>query len=217
MKLKVEAYYQHVYDVPVKQTESYYSLVNSGNNFYQEHVTNLVNEGLARNYGTEITLERYLSDNYYFLVTTSLFDSKYKPSDGVWRNTEFNTNYVVNALGGYEFEVGEHASIDMNMRVVTSGGKRTLFIDLEESIKEGATVYDHSKAYSEKGEPYFRLDGRVAFKLQGKRITQEWALDITNITGRENVYSKFYNSEEQKIDYVYQQGFYPMMMYRINF
>ncbi|MCF8363381.1 MAG: TonB-dependent receptor [Prolixibacteraceae bacterium] len=217
MKLKFEAYYQHVYDVPVEQTESYYSLVNSGNNFYQERVTNLVNDGLARNYGAEITLERYLNDNYYFLVTTSLFDSKYKPSDGVWRNTEFNTNYVVNALGGYEVEVGEHASLDVNMRVVTSGGKRTLFIDLEESVEEGATVYDHSKAYSERGEPYFRLDGRVAFKLQGKRITQEWALDITNLTGHQNVYSKFYNSEKQKIDYVYQQGFYPMMLYRINF
>ena len=217
LKFKIETYYQHVYNIPVTKEASYYSMVNAGNSFHQDKVDNLVNNGLARNYGAEITLEKYLSDNYYFLLTTSLFDSKYKASDNVWRNTEFNTNYVVNALGGYEIPVSDKASIDVNMRVVWSGGKRNLYIDLERSIEEGSTVYDDSKAYSEKGTPYFRLDGRAAFKLNGKHITQEWALDLTNITNHKNIYSKSYNNDTQQIVASYQQGFFPMMLYRITF
>lgn len=217
LKLKLETYYQHLYDIPVTEEPGYFSMVNAGNSFHQDKVDNLVNEGLARNYGAEITLEKYLSDNYYFLVTTSLFDSKYKASDNIWRNTEFNTNYVINALGGYEIPLGEKASLDINLRVVSSGGKRNLYIDLDRSIEAGYAVYDDSKAYAEKGTPYFRLDGRAAFKMNGKHITQEWALDLTNITDHQNVYSTSYNNETKQIDEIYQQGFFPMFLYRITF
>lgn len=217
IQLKIETYYQNVYNVPVSLNASYFSQVNAGGSFHQDRVENLINNGLARNYGTEITLERYLENNYYFLFTTSLFDSKYKASDELWRNTVFNTNYVVNALGGYEILLNEKMSIDFNLRLVSSGGKRNRFIDLPQSIATGETVYDDSKAFSEKGEAYFRLDGRIAFKMNGKKATQEWALDITNMTNHKNVYSSYYNNKTQSIAYIYQQAFYPMFLYRINF
>ena len=217
IQFKIETYFQNVYNVPVTRKPSYFSQVNAGNSFHQDREDYLVNDGLARNYGTEITIERYLDDHYYFLFTTSLFDSKYKASDGIWRNTEFNTNYVVNALGGYEILINEKASIDFNLRVVSSGGKRNRYVDLPQSVAAGETVYDDSKAYSEKGEPYFRLDGRISFKMNGKKVTQEWALDMTNITDHKNVYSTYYSNETQSIAYVYQQAFFPMFLYRINF
>jgi hypothetical protein len=217
LKLKVEGYYQYLYNIPIKNSSSYFSMVNAGSSFHQDRVDNLVNGGLARNYGTEFTLEKYLNNNYYFLITTSLFESKYLPSDGVWRNTEFNTNYVVNALGGYEIPINDKMSIDMNVRMISAGGKRNLFIDLEKSIANNETKYDHSKAYSQREKSYFRLDARVSFKMNGKKTTQEWALDITNLSNHQNVYNSFYSSSKKAIDYVYQQGMFPMMLYRINF
>lgn len=217
LKLKLETYYQHIYNIPVTKESSQFSMVNQGNTFHQSRASNLVNNGLGRNYGAEITLEKYLANHYYFLITTSLFDSKYKASDNVWRNTEFNTNYAVNALGGYEIPINEKMSIDMNLRVVWSGGKRNYFIDLDESNAAGETVYDYSKTYSERGKDYFRFDGRISFKMNGKRTTQEWALDITNISNHKNVYSTYYDSGKKSIENIYQQGLFPMMLYRINF
>jgi len=216
-KLKVESYYQHLYNIPVTQNESFFSMINAGNSFHQEKVENLVNEGIGRNYGAEITLEKYLSNNYYFLLTTSLFDSKYQGSDKVWRNTEFNTNYVINALGGYEIKLNEKSSIDMNLRMISSGGKRNLFIDLEESILAGYAVYDETKAFVEKGIPYFKMDARIAFKINGKHKTQEWALDVTNFTNHKNVYSTTFDSKNNSIQKIYQQGLFPMFLYRITF
>jgi len=217
IKLKIETYYQYLNKIPVTKESSEFSMVNQGNTFHQDRVSNLVNGGLGRNYGAEFTLEKYLSNNYYFLVTTSLFDSKYRASDNVWRNTEFNTNYVVNALGGYEIPINKKMSIDMNLRVIWSGGKRNYYIDLDQSIAAGETVYDYSKTYSQREKDYLRFDGRISFKMNGKKVTQEWALDITNFTNHKNIYSNYYSNKNKAIEYVYQQGLYPMMLYRINF
>jgi len=217
LKLKIETYYQYLTDIPVSKERGYFSMVNEGNTFHQSRITNLVNDGIGRNYGAEITLEKYLSDNYYFMVTTSLFESKYRGSDNIWRNTEFNTNYVVNALGGYQIPINKKMAIDINLRVLWSGGKRNPYIDLQQSIVEGEEVYDHSKDYLEREKDYFKLDGRISFKLNGKRITQEWAFDLTNATNNKNVYSKYYDDATKTLKYSYQQGLYPMMLYRINF
>lgn len=217
LKLKIETYYQHISDIPVTKSATYFSMVNEGNTFNQSRVSNLVNDGLGQNYGIEFTLEKYLSNNYYFLLTNSLFDSKYKASDNLWRNTEFNTNYVLNALGGYQVALSKTMSIDMNLRVIWSGGKRNLFIDLEQSKIANETVYDDARAYSVRETDYFRFDGRIALKINGKKITQEWALDITNLTNHKNIYSSYYDTKQKDIAYVYQQGLYPMVLYRINF
>lgn len=217
LKLKTEVYYQHLYNIPVHAKLGYYSMINAGNSFHQDRVDDLINEGSGRNVGFELTLEKYLNNNYYFLITTSLFDSKYRGSDGIERNTEFNINRVVNALGGYEIMLNNNMSVDLNLRTVWAGGKRNPYIDLEQSKLKGETVYDHSKDYSFREKDYFKIDLRASLKINGKRITQEWALDITNASNHKNIYSRAYNAQKETIVYVYQQGFYPMFLYRINF
>lgn len=217
LKLKIETYYQWLYNVPVHENYGYFSMVNAGNSFHQERISNLVNGGTGRNYGLELTLEKYLENNYYFLINTSLFDSKYQGSDQVWRNTEFNTNFVLNALGGYEIPINQRLSIDLNFRTIWSGGKRNPYIDLAKSIEKGEAIFDHSKDYSFREKDYFKIDFRASILLNGKKITQEWALDLTNLSNHKNIYSRSYNAKNQSIEYVYQQGFYPMFLYRINF
>src|SRR5690606_10055317 len=99
--LKVEAYYQQLYDIPVEaDANSAYSLINQVDGFTDRV---LVNAGTGTNTGLEFTLERYFADDYYFLITTSAFDSKYKAMDGIERNTMFNGQFVGNVLFGKEF------------------------------------------------------------------------------------------------------------------
>ncbi|MCF8327172.1 MAG: TonB-dependent receptor [Bacteroidales bacterium] len=217
LRLKMEAYYQHQHNIPVEQEPSYFSLANYGASFHQNRMDSLVNNGLGRSYGVEFTLERFFQENYYFLLTTSLFESKYKPSDGGFRNTAFNGNYVANLLGGYEFDIGNQNVIAINLRMVRAGGKRYTPVDKEKSIEKGYTVYDREKAYENQYDDYFRMDARISLKINDKNLTQEWALDITNVTDHKNVFSKSFNASENEIITEYQQGFFPMMFYTINF
>jgi hypothetical protein len=91
-RIKVETYYQDLSNVPVELNPSTYSTLNIGADYVTPNEDSLVNSGTGKNFGVEFTLEKFFSKNYYFLLTTSVFDSKYKGSDGVERNTAFNGN-----------------------------------------------------------------------------------------------------------------------------
>lgn len=84
--LKVEPYIQFLYDVPVMRDSSF-SVLNR-DEFFVENA--LVNKGRGRNFGVDFTWERALNKGLYYMITASLFDSRYCGGDGVWHNTRFN-------------------------------------------------------------------------------------------------------------------------------
>ncbi|MBL4707918.1 MAG: carboxypeptidase-like regulatory domain-containing protein, partial [Flavobacteriales bacterium] len=99
---KVEVYYQDLYNLPVENNDtSYYATINEGIDY---RYVDLVNKGTGKNYGVEFTLERFFSNNYYYLINASLYNSTYKSLEGVERNTQYNGNYLVNVLFGKEFK-----------------------------------------------------------------------------------------------------------------
>jgi len=216
-RIKSEAYYQGIYSVPISRVNNAYSLLNAGSGYYISNQDSLENKGKGRNYGLELTLEKFLSHGYYALMTVSVFDSKYRGYDNQWRNTAFNTNYAVNMLGGYELKISKKNILTFDVRTVWSGGMRYIPIDLKASIAANDQVYDWSKAYSSKYKDYFRCDFRIGFKQNFKHVSQEWGLDLQNVSNNKNIYSEQYNNQSKDISIVYQQSFLPMMLYRINF
>ena len=216
-RIKSEAYFQSLYDVPVSSTSNEFSMLNSGSGYYISRLYDLENSGKGRNYGLELTFEKFLSDGYYALMTVSLFDSKYTGYDKVWRNTAFNSNFAMNLLAGYEWKIGKKNFLTVDVRTVWSGGMRYIPIDLEASIAAQEQVQNMSEAYTDKYNDYLRCDLRIGYKLNKGRISQEWGIDLQNITNHQNIYSEQYNNQTQNLSTIYQQGFMPMMLYRINF
>ena len=64
---KMETYYQQLSNVPVEVALSSYSIINQGSGFSRLFPDSLENTGSGHNYGVEITLERYFSENWYCL------------------------------------------------------------------------------------------------------------------------------------------------------
>src|SRR5256885_6012423 len=93
IRVKIETYYQYIDRVPVEERATFFSLLNEGADFGVSSVDSLVNRGTGKNQGIELTIEKFYGKGYYFLITGSLFDSKYKGSDRIERNTAFNGNY----------------------------------------------------------------------------------------------------------------------------
>ncbi|MCU0341649.1 MAG: TonB-dependent receptor [Spirosomaceae bacterium] len=218
LRLKVETYYQSLFDVPVEQTPSFYSVLVEGADFAPIDRGRLVNEGTGRNYGVEVTLEKYFSNNYYFLVTGSLFDSKYTGSDGMERNTPFNSRYVLNTLFGKEFRLGRRDNIlSINWKLTTAGGRFVRPINLTASAEARATVYDDSRAFMQQQDGYFRTDLKLGFKMNRRRLTDEIAIDLQNFTNNQNVFQQAYNPRTNRVGTAYQQGFLPIPFYRLTF
>ncbi len=217
LRLKLEGYYQHLHNIPVEQNSSYYSIVNYGNEFYSPRKDSLVNTGRAKNYGVELTFEKFLSKNYYFLFTASIFESKYYGSDGIERNTIYNSNYVFNFLSGYTFNIGKYNSLSLDFKVVNAGGKHYIPIDLEQSRLVGAEVSNYDEAYEPSFPNYFRLDGRISFKLNHKKFNTEFAFDVQNLTKHQNVLLESYDKESGEVRYDYQLGLFYVFLMRFQF
>lgn len=218
VRLKAEAYYQNLTNVPVEQGSSSFSVLNTGASFSPIEKNSLINKGSGTNYGFEFTLERFFSKGYYFLITSSIFDSKYKGSDGIERNTAFNTQYVFNVLAGKEWSLGEKGKfLSLNLKLTTIGGKRLTPIDFALSQQYGRTIYREEKAFSEKQDPYFRTDIKLSYRREYKKSTLEIAVDLQNITNSQNIFSQNYNPRTNSVATQYQQSFFPVPFVRFTF
>ncbi len=224
MRLKAEVYYQSIFDAVVETELSSYSLLNRGSFDHSSAADNLKNGGIGYNYGIELTIERFLHKGLYFLSTTSLYESKYEGSDGVERNTAFNGKYVVNALIGKEWILNsknENAKtkkiLFADAKVTVAGGRRYTPVDFEASQQNMTTEYVENEAYTKQFNEYFRADIRFGIRIDGKKMSQEFAFDIQNLTNHENPLYNTYNLETQEEKTVFQLGIFPMMQYRIVF
>lgn len=223
MRIKVEAYYQYLYNVPVEKKSSSFSVLNTGSGFSRFFPDTLVNEGTGRNYGLEFTLEKFFSRQYFFMFTASVFDAKYKGSDGIERNTDFNTGYAMNLLGAREFKLGPKQTLQVGTKITMAGKRWYTPIDTAASLLENEEfVVDSLRNTLQFSSPYFRLDFRVVWKYNAKRVTHEIGLDLINVTNKQNILGLTFSpdSSDPNDDYVaeqYQLGFLPLFYYQIDF
>ncbi len=217
-RLKAETYYQYLSNVPVESTLSSYSVLNYGATFYNTYRDNLVNGGTGYNYGVELTLEKFFSKQYYFLCTASLFDSKYKGSDGVKRNTAFNGHYVLNALGGFEVILKKNLSLLLDAKFTVAGGLRYTDIDLVASAQNREATYKETEAFNLQNDTYFKPDVKVTIRKDFKRgVALEWALDLQNVANYKNVFLNWYDVNTNRSFPVYQNGLFPTVQLKLEF
>ncbi|MFK7775674.1 MAG: carboxypeptidase-like regulatory domain-containing protein [Saprospiraceae bacterium] len=215
---KTELYYQILSDVPVsRDADNSFSILNYFNEINEQ---SLVSEGEGKNYGIEITAQKYFSKNTFWLANVSLYESKYEGSDGIERDTRFNGNYIVNATYGKEFpysKKGKDYILGVNLRVNFMGGLRETPIDEIASEAAGTTIYNEAEAYTLKQKDIFKTDLRVYWKRNKKKFNSTLALDIQNVTNTKNESFKYYDTFLDEVVQKYQLGLIPILSYRIEF
>ena len=216
--VKTEFYYQYLYNIPISADKnSTYSVLNS---LWDYPAEALVNKGFGKNYGCDLTFEHFLHNNLYYMLSASLFESKYKAPNDQWYNTRFNTNYSTVLTLGKDWTLSEKRKkrvIGFNLKSMYIGGFRYTPIDLSASLAAGETKYVDSKTFSGKNPDYWRLDIRVSLKRNYKKATGTVALDIQNTTNHKNVGGQYFDSQTGAIKYWYQAPLIPILSYRLEF
>ncbi len=217
MRLKTEVYYQYLYNIPVDTLASSYSMIKEGASFFTPNRTGLNNDGTGQNYGIELTLEKFFTKGFYFLTTGSFFKSRYTGSDGIERSSYYDSGFVMNGLVGKEFNLNKKMVLSVDSKVVYAGGRRYTPIDLAASIAAGEQVVQKTGIFEKQYDPYFKIDFKVAFRLNGKHISQLWSVDLTNLTNHKNLFAEEYDATKKEIGRVYQRGLFPNILYQIYF
>ena len=218
VNLKTEIYYQHLYNLAVENDPNSMFALNNIQGGYVNR--DLVNEGIGYNYGLELTLERFFANNYYFLITGSLYDSKIKAMDGELRNSRFNGNYATNILFGKEWKVGKESknkTLGFNTKVSYIGGHRYNPVDLQASIDKGYTVYDETNYFDKRADDIFILNLAVTYRRNREKTTHELKLDFQNATNNQAFVMEYYNDVKQEVEKGYQLPIFPTIIYTIQF
>ena len=217
LRFKAECYGQYIYNAAVEKKASSFSMINTGADFYFPDKTNLVNNGKGYNYGAEFTLERFLNKGFYYLVTASVFQSKYKGSDGVWRNTAFNTQVINNILLGKEFRINSKSSFAADTKIAVAGGQPYTPYNIAASEAAGYVIFKEEEAYSLTNKMYWRWDFKISYNRNGRHSTQKWYIDLQNLTNRKNIYIRTLNPKTGTTGVINQIGFFPNINYQISF
>ncbi len=215
--VNVEGYYQWLSDVPVTPDSSF-SMINLDLDWFFDDP--LVNEGAGRNYGLELTLERYLSNGWYGLLTGSVFDSEYKGGDNIWRSTRFDRGYSFAILGGKEWEFrGEDRVrfLSLNGRITLMGGERYSPVDLQKSHNEREVFYDEARAFSRQEPNVLYADVTIEYRKNRQNISTVWSLQMINVTGYQEFYGYRYNLRENTIEEERATIIIPNLSYKIEF
>ena len=227
VRTKIEAYYQYLYDVPVEVRSSAFSMVNAGSGFGRIWPDTLQNTGTGRNYGLELTAERFFAGGVYFLATGSLFDAKYRGSDSVLRNTIFNGRYAFNLLAAKEFKLGPNNRFTVGGKFTTVGGR--WFgdkVDQNATLRAGEIIFENEGFNTVQNRAYQRLDLKLGYKWNYPNLAWEFGLDISNLTGAKNILTLTYvpgldNVDTPDIDEgireEYQLGLFPVFYLRCDF
>lgn len=220
LRMKIETYYQRIYNVPVDTFPSNFYVLNEGSGFDRFFPGKLVNEGTGENYGIEFTLEKFFHRGYFFMFTGSVFNATFRGSRGVTLNSDFNSNYVINALGTKEFKWGKknNSSFGLGGKITYAGGRRFTPIDTTASALAGEAVYVDSERNKKRFRDYFRADIKLNYKINAKKITHEVGVDLVNLFGIENVLRiRYVDSDPPAVIEEYQLGFLPAFYYKIDF
>ena len=215
MHLKVEPYYQYLFRIPVEENSSF-SIINH-QSFYLERI--LKNRGSGVNYGIDITLEQYMKKGFYYMITASLFKSRYKAGDHIWRNTRLDKNYLLNVLAGKEWMVGRNKQnvLSLNGRIFFQGGDRYTPVDEEKSLIEHDIKFDETRAYSKKFDPSLNGDISFSYRINKRKISHEFSIKMLNVGMRTGMHFYQYNEKTHKIEKEDGSGMIPNISYKIYF
>ena len=214
--VKIEAYAQSLYQIPTSLSQSYSSF--SAINLVETSITTrLQNKGTGFNYGLEASYQKLLTNQFYMIVSGSVYKSTYVGADGIRRDSRFDGGHTFSFTGGKEFKSGKQSTWGINTKILWVGGFRDTPIDVSASTQANATVYIQNEAFSIKLKDYFRPDLRIYWKKSKARYSRTLALDIQNVSGTKNEAYSYYDTFQKKVVRQYQLGLIPVLSYRWEF
>lgn len=218
MHLRIEPYFQYIFDVPVVPGSSY-SFLNLKDEWFITDA--LSNKGKGLNYGIDLTFEKFMSKGFYYMFTASFFNARYKGGDNIWRNTRYNKHYIANFLIGKEWMVGrtKRNMFSLNFNLALQGGEWYTPVDYDATVNrpDKEVQYVESEAFSKQMKPYFLGHFTVSYQMNRKHVSHEFAVKMLNATMYQELAGHSYNYKTGQVDMVRNGLTVPNIYYKIEF
>ncbi|MBI2841483.1 MAG: TonB-dependent receptor [Acidobacteria bacterium] len=205
-KLTVEAYDKEYRNLPVDPTQPTLFVFDDLYGWSFPLRDNLSDAGLARSRGIEFIIQKKLKARFYGMVSGSWSTSRYRASDAVWRNRQFDNRYILSVEGGYK----RSRNWEYSLRWILAGGRPYTPFDLDASRAANAEILDVGKTNGARMPAYHSLNIRFdrRFYFGGSNLTLY--LSVWNTYNRKNVADYFWNNNDNEPGTRYQWSVVPV-------
>ena len=181
----------------------------------------LVSEGTGRNYGIDISLQQSFNAGFFMLLSTSIFESTYQALNKERFNTSYNSGVSGSLLLSKEFTFTNNSVLQTGLKLLFNGGQRLtpLLVDGVNPDDPNEPLLDESKAFTQKVDPYFRPDLRIAYRKDKEDYAWSLSLDIQNAIARKNIDAINRTFDPDLGEWVFrkQSTLTPVLSYQIDF
>lgn len=190
-RLTIEVYEKQYRCFPLDPTQPALFVADDGGNR-----TALTDNGRAYCRGVEIVLQKKLARDMFGLVSGSVYSSRYRDYDGLWRDRIYGNRYLFSAEGGYVVS----KKWQYSFRWIVAGGRPFTPYDQAASQRANAGIYDLNRINGERYPAYHSLNLRVdrRYNFRNSNLVMYW--DIWNVYNRKNISRYSWNELENRQD-----------------
>lgn len=183
-RLTVEGYYKQYKYFPIdpKQPSVFIFDEATMEGVFLQH-ENLVDDGEAYATGIEIMIQKKLAEDFYGMISGAYSRTRYKGTDGVWRNRVYDNRFNFNVEGGYL----PNDEWEFKLRWVYAGGAPYTPFDVAASTETREGIWDLSRINSERLPDYHSLNIRVDKRFYFSNSNMIVYLSVWNAYGRDNI------------------------------
>ena len=216
MKISFETYAQKLFNVPIAaDPDNNYWMLNNTNG-YPSFVAR--SDGKGWNYGLDIGVEKLFTKGYYVLVTGSVFESNFQTHDAKIYNSRWGSKFSSSCTFGKEFYFRKGRVIQIGGRFLYSGGGTYTPYDPELSAAEGTYIALKGADFNAQLPNYWRLDTRLAYRYNTRKLAGGISLDIQNTTNRINATGVSYEATTNTTKTQYRGGgLIPVLSFQFDF
>lgn len=198
VKVRLEGFYKRYDNYPASLDRPYLVLANTGGgfggadeNFSSFGFDHLVSAGTGRSYGTELLVQKKLSDTpIYGLLSVTLMRTWFTGLDGIERPGLFDQRALLNVSGGYQFDERWEASMKFRF---ASGQPYTPF---KSNGSQDIAAYNSMRLKSAHS-----LDVRVDRRWNFSSWNLITYVDIQNVYNNKFSGNVRWNAREQKAEF----------------
>ena len=117
------------------------------------------------------------------------------------------------------FEFKKGGTLQIGARLLYNGGYRYTPHDPVLSAQEQRFVAKANSFWASQVTPYSRVDARIAYRFNKKRLSGSVSLDVQNLTNKKNLKGVSYNAETNELGFRNFDGgdFIPVLSFVFDF
>jgi hypothetical protein len=123
----------------------------------------------------------------------------------------------MNMLFGKEWQIRNNHFLSVNGRLKFLGGNRRIPVDHVRSIEAREIMYDYKAAYTKHDPSIYQLDMTLTYKINRRKHSSSWALQVMNVLGRDEFYGYDYNYKSGNVEADRVRVIVPSVSYKIEF